>query len=254
MRRSLDEIIKNIDKVHIGGIIMMNDDLIGYKDKLTLKCNHCGNIFYATYDNVVNKGSGCPYCAGHIKTNEMFINELRSLFGDKLLYNKVQYVNAKTPVTLICPRHGEFHKVPNKALSGQGCPKCKISRLENIVMNALRKNDIDFAAQKKFNWLGKQTLDFYLPKYNIAIECQGEQHYRQVYFNGKKNDIKKKNLFETILKRDINKYNLCNEHDVKIFYFIDNNIVSDEIEKIEIYRGNYYYNIEDLISQLNAKQ
>ena len=31
--------------------------------------------------------------------------------------------------------------------------------------------------KKRFDWLGRQSLDFYLPKYNLAIECQGSQHY-----------------------------------------------------------------------------
>ena len=26
-------------------------------------------------------------------------------------------------------------------------------------------------------WLGKQSIDFFLPQYNIAIECQGKQHF-----------------------------------------------------------------------------
>ena len=31
------------------------------------------------------------------------------------------------------------------------------------------------------------SLDFYLPKYNMAIECQGEQHYKPIeYFGGEK--------------------------------------------------------------------
>ena len=37
----------------------------------------------------------------------------------------------------------------------------------------LNKKHIIFEKQKRFNWLGRQSLDFYLPKYNIGIECQG---------------------------------------------------------------------------------
>ena len=48
-----------------------------------------------------------------------------------------------------------------------------------------RQNKIEYEYQKRFIWLGKQSLDFYLPKYNIAIECQGEQHFKPVDFGGK---------------------------------------------------------------------
>lgn len=37
--------------------------------------------------------------------------------------------------------------------------------------------NIKYERYKKFSWLKKQNLDFYLPDYNIAIECQGIQHF-----------------------------------------------------------------------------
>lgn len=30
------------------------------------------------------------------------------------------------------------------------------------------------------DWLGKQRFDIYIPKYNIAIEYNGEQHYKPI--------------------------------------------------------------------------
>ena len=252
MKRTILEVKENIKRVHGDSITLLNDILPRYKEKLALRCNKCGHTYYAIYDNVVNKGSGCPYCANHIKTNETFISELNTLFGNKLLYDKVYYINAKTPVTLICPKHGEFCKTPNKLLCGQGCPKCKLSRLESIVMNALQKQTLVFETQKRFDWLGKQSLDFYLPKYNIAIECQGEQHYHQVYFNGKCDGIEKRNLFKSIISRDKNKYTLCNKHNIKILYFIDDKITIEELTKFnDIYNNNFYYDINYLINDLN---
>lgn len=72
--------------------------------------------------------------------------------------------------------------MPNKHLSGHGCPKCRSSRLEQETEMLLKKYNIKYETQKRFNWLitekmGKMSLDFYLPIYNVAIECQGEQHY-----------------------------------------------------------------------------
>ena len=42
----------------------------------------------------------------------------------KYIYDKMDYVNAKTKVCIICPEHGEFWQTINKHLQGQGCPKC----------------------------------------------------------------------------------------------------------------------------------
>lgn len=250
MRRTISEVKENIYKVHRENVTLINEILPKYKENLSLHCNVCGNTFNATYDNFVNKKSGCPYCAGHIKTNKEFISELTSLYGDNLIYDKVSYVSAKTEVILICPKHGEFKRTPNKLLCGQGCSKCKCSLLENIVMISLTKNNIQFEPQKRFTWLGKQSLDFYLPKYNIAIECQGEQHFHQVYFNGKTDGIDKRNLFESISERDNTKFIKCEENNIRLLYFIDNKIQLSEIERLPIYKQTFFTEIDKLIKYI----
>lgn len=252
MKRTIVEVKDNINKVHKGTIALMNKTMPKYKEKLTLQCNVCYKVFYTTYDNLVNKGSGCPYCAKHLKTNEDFINELHEIFGKRFIYDKVHYFNAKTAVTVICPKHGEFYKTPNKLLQGQGCPKCKLSKLENIVMRGLLKHGIKFETQKRFDWLGKQSLDFYLSDYDIAIECQGEQHFHQVYFNGKTDNIEERNLFDNIKKRDELKFSLCKENSIKIIYFIDNKIDLNRINSYRIYMMNYYNEINTLIKVIKV--
>ena len=254
MKRNILQVKENIHNVHGNAVELLNKVLPKYKEKLTLRCNVCNNIFHATYDNLVNKKSGCPFCAGHIKTTESFIKELVDLYGNKLLYTKVKYINARTSVTVICPKHGEFQRTPNKLLRGQGCTECRCSLLENLMMKELSKNNIQWESQKRFKWLGKQSLDFYLPKYNIAIECQGEQHFHQVYFNGKHKNIEKKNLFEAIKKRDEYKYNKCKEHGIVILYFMDNKVAIDEISAIAIYNNNYYLKLNNLIQNITAHE
>lgn len=251
MKRNISEVKENICKVHNNKITLLNETLPKYKEKLSLYCNVCDHMFSVTYDNLVNKKSGCPYCAGHIKTNEQFINELTTLFGDKLIYDKVEYVNAKTEVTVICPKHGEFKRTPNKLLRGQGCSKCKCSLLENILMTTLKQNNIKFVSQKRFSWLGKQSLDFYLPTHNIAIECQGEQHFHQVYFSGKTENIDKRNLFESIAKRDKTKFEKCKANGLTLIYFIDNKISSSEIDTLPIYNSSYFKDINRIIKLIS---
>ena len=52
------------------------------------------------------------------------IQKAREVHGDKYDYSKVEYVNKRTKITVICPIHGEFSITPQKHLSGQGCRKC----------------------------------------------------------------------------------------------------------------------------------
>ena len=59
------------------------------------------------------------------KTNSEFIKECRQIHGDKYDYSKVNYVNARTKVCIICPVHGEFWQLPSLHIGQKcGCPLC----------------------------------------------------------------------------------------------------------------------------------
>ena len=48
---------------------------------------------------------------------------------------------------------------------------------------------------------------------HIAIECQGEQHFKPIkYFGGK-------TKFKNTLKRDKKKKCLCEQHDIRLLYY-----------------------------------
>ena len=59
-------------------------------------------------------------------TTDEFIAKAILARGHKYDYSKVTYINAKTPVTVICKIHSEFDIIPNNHLSKSGCPKCAI--------------------------------------------------------------------------------------------------------------------------------
>ena len=60
------------------------------------------------------------------------------------------------------------------------------------------------------SWLGQQRLDIYLPELKLAIEHQGEQHYRPVgAFGGEQ-------AFPRTQERDERKRTLCQEHGVTV--------------------------------------
>ena len=77
----------------------------------------------------------------------------------------------------------------------------------------LDENNIVYEYQKHFSWLGKQSLDFYIPSKNIAIECQGGQHFFAYdFFGGEKGLTETKN-------RDIKKKKLCDDNGVNLLYY-----------------------------------
>lgn len=146
------------------------------------------------------------------KTQEEIILGFQEKHNGRYDYSKVAYNGCFVKVCIICPEHGDFWQTPCKHMLGQGCPRCNESKLERKIALLLEKEGIAFEEQKKFDWLGRQRLDFYLPKYNSAIECQGEQHFEPIkYFGG----IKKLEIYQ---QRDETKKFLCYQNDVNIIY------------------------------------
>ena len=56
--------------------------------------------------------------------NNIFIEKARQIHNDKYDYSKVNYVNSRTKVCIICPEHGEFWQTPHNHLKGYGCAEC----------------------------------------------------------------------------------------------------------------------------------
>ena len=57
-------------------------------------------------------------------TTEDFIKKGNLVHNGKYDYSKVNYIDAKTKVCIICPEHGEFWQKPGNHLFGQRCPEC----------------------------------------------------------------------------------------------------------------------------------
>lgn len=156
-------------------------------------------------------------------TTENFIDRAKKIHKDKYDYSKTVYVTTNSDVCIICPKHGEFWQTPSNHLhktSPKGCPKCAMSHLETEIMNFLEEQGIEYiynCGKKIFPWLKMQKLDFYLPKYKVAIECQGEQHFKPVSF-GSKNKCKHE-CFKNIIERDKRKKCLCATNDIRILYY-----------------------------------
>lgn len=112
----------------------------GYDIKSIVICPEHGE-FWQTPSNHL-KGQGCPSCKyekiKHLnkikneKCKDNFIEKAKLIHGDKYDYSKVNYIDNKTKVCIICPSHGEFYQTPNSHLSGYGCTKCKNDKLSQI--------------------------------------------------------------------------------------------------------------------------
>ena len=97
-------------------------------------------------------GKGCPKC----EKGEKFIAKLKEKFGDKFGLDEFVYESSTTPVTLICPTHGAFSKLPNQILNAPlGCPECGndilIQRREQAHQDAIEhKEERDQARRERY--------------------------------------------------------------------------------------------------------
>ena len=55
---------------------------------------------------------------------ENFIKKAKEVHGNNFNYEKVNYLNSKTKVIIICPFHGEFKQTPNDHIKGSKCRQC----------------------------------------------------------------------------------------------------------------------------------
>ena len=237
-----DEFVSRATKIHGDKYDYSEVVMNGLHKKVKIFCKKCKKFFYQEPNSHL-RGKECPYCHNkYLKTDDV-IKMFIEFHGDKYDYSKVKYRTMRDKVCIICPEHGEFWQTPFKHIKEkQGCPSCKESHLEEEVRVILSENNINFVYDKANEYIGKQRFDFYLPDYNIAIECQGIQHFKPSSFSNK---IDGKKYYEKIKKMDKQKYNNANINNIKILYYSNlgyNIFLGEKILK----------NKTDLLSAINA--
>lgn len=112
---------------------------VNSRTKLIITCPEHGDFEQRASAHLL--GNGCPKCANimtenhrhkiqqsNIKVRGMTTNQwiarCKKIHNDFYDYSKSKYVNQRTDVCIICPKHGEFMQKADSHLRGFGCPKC----------------------------------------------------------------------------------------------------------------------------------
>jgi len=140
------------------------------------------------------------------------------------------YTGCKSKITWKCENGHIFNKTLQNAQKNWCC-ECKDKwfvtqgRLKNILIDVL-KDACVIINYKGFWWLklaGKNKkvmeIDIWFPKLQLAIEYDGEQHFRPICFGGVSLSRAKKN-FRCIKKRDNVKNKKIAQHPKDVKYFI----------------------------------
>jgi 5-methylcytosine-specific restriction endonuclease McrA len=121
---STEEFIAKAIKVHGNKYDYSKVNYVDSNTKVTIICKEHGEFLQTPSSHL--QGHGCQiHAAINPPTTEEFIAKAIKRYGDKYDYSKVNYINNKTKVTIICREHGEFLQQPNGHLNGNECIECR---------------------------------------------------------------------------------------------------------------------------------
>lgn len=199
--------------------------------------------YYTTPHRLLN-GNKCKKCLRLEKVDvETWKKRCTKIHQNKYIYDEVNFDNLSDIVNIICKKHGLFKQTAMHHLYGHGCPICCESRIEKLITMVLNENQIEFQHNDRKTLNGLE-LDFLIPSKNIAIECQGEQHFKPKSFGCHNEQLVKEN-FDKQIERDKRKKDLCKDNGIDLIYFLD-----EEYNKYLEEGDIYFNNVEDLISYI----
>lgn len=116
---------------------------INNKVKVEIVCPIHGSFLQIPNSHL--SGHGCLDCKIslltilHTKSTKNFIDEAKLMHEDFYDYSKVEYIDSRMEVEIICKIHGKFFQTPKIHLAGHGCSKCvgSVSRLETKWLDML---------------------------------------------------------------------------------------------------------------------
>jgi very-short-patch-repair endonuclease len=205
-------------------------------------CKICNHSFEKNLKNLYNGNNICSYCnicnfdlCGKKNCNHCFIKSLANndikiihSWSSKNQLNPYQVARGSKKFFLFncfdC--NNEFFKKPDDISKGSWCPVCK-NKTEKKVYEFLKNEYALIKNQAKFDWCKKIETNYYLlfdiliNDYNIIIEIDGEQHFKQVS-NWKAPEI--------AFKNDIYKMLCANKNNFSMIRITQEDVYGDKID------------------------
>lgn len=173
-----EEFIKRAKQIHGDKYDYSKVDYVKGTEKVCIVCSEHGEFWQIPSSHLM--GKGCPRCGGTMKSNtEGFVTKAKRIHGDKYDYTKVEYINSKTKVCIICPEHGEFWQEPHCHLTGQGCPKCKVKKLTERIKATTEEfiNKAKSIHGDKYNY---SKVDYKGSHKKVCIVCPKHGEFWQI--------------------------------------------------------------------------
>lgn len=225
------------------------DEIKTKKDKFRYICPKHGET-EQSIDNIL-KGCRCNACGNEkIKNNLRFtpdkVEQIVNSINGNILLNKEEYIGAFEHNLKIKCSCGRTY-ITSLGVYNQGkqlrCPSCAQSESygEVFIREYLDELGIEYEQEKKFSDcrnIKPLMFDFYLPKYNLIIEFDGQFHFA----TEKDKNILGTKRYKSALKTQINdkiKNEYCKSHNIhllRIPYWEKENIktiIDNKIKELE---------------------
>lgn len=227
-----EQFVKNAAVLHKGMYRYEKANYLSSKIKVEIICDIHGSFFQRPEKHLA--GNGCPECAKEKKRLlrsgiDYFIEKSMKVHGNKYDYSRSVYVSNKEKINIHCPAHGEFFQRVNSHYQGKGCPHCANEQKESrqlIVIDELISK-YEFEREKSFpecRFINPLKIDRYIPALNLAIEFDGEQHFKPGI--GGETELLNQQ------KRDRRKTRFCRENQIHLLRIRYNEDPVKSIEKM----------------------
>ena len=195
--------------------------------KIIIICKIHGE-FIQIPDFHINRKCGCPKCSNNVKFDTLeFIEKAKQIHKDKYIYSKVEYINNRIPIIIICKIHGEFTQKPDVHTNQKcGCPSC-VNKTEFLFLKKIQEHYPTLKKQYKVEWCKNKNylpFDFVIEELKIIIEIDGPQHFVQVA-----------NWTSPKIQKETDKYkiNCANENGFSVIRLLQIDILKDNFVWIE---------------------
>lgn len=205
--------------------------------KYWFECLECKHNFRQTPCSKT-RGRGCPFCdnkkrCGNLSCEFCLANSCY-IYKDIWNYSKNSKkpeevaISSGTKYWFICKEKGHnYFQRPGDTSNGKGCSEC-VNKTELKVAEYLREIEVEFKREYVIGDI-KRYYDFYLPEYQLIIEVDGDQHFRQV---GNWTDHNKTR------ENDIQKMQTAVKHGISVLRIYQPDIFNDVIDWKEFILSN----------------
>lgn len=177
-------------------------------------CSYCSNTSLCNESN-------CDYC----KNNSFALHPKAKYWSDK---NKLKprqvFKSSGKFFSFDCDNCGELYKSTTASITSGSWCSCTINKTETKLFKFLKlKYNISIDTQKTFNWCkSKRCLpfDFFIKEYNLIIELDGIQHF--------KNLPHWKSKFKEVQQNDNYKTKLANKHGYSVIRIFQESVWLDK--------------------------